>query len=194
MKSHVPPYNNAKSDLELISDYKANGDLNVLGELYQRYTALVYGVCLKYYRNKEDSQDAVMQIFEKLIDSLLKHEVHNFKSWLHVTSRNYCLMELRKRKTQLKESQLENSVIENMELSISTHHNNEDSLTDDLNLLKNCMEKLPENQKMCIDLFFISEQSYKEVSVNSGYELNKVKSYIQNGRRNLKNCIEKNRE
>ena len=194
MNRNESSYKNTKSDLELISEYKVDGDLNILGELYQRYTTLVYGVCLKFYRNKEDSQDAVMQIFEKLIDSLLKHDVQNFKSWLHVTSRNHCLMDLRKRKSSKKESHLEPSAIESVEFSISMHHNDEDTLTNDLTLLKDCMEKLPEKQKICIDYFFLNEQSYKEVSVNSGYELNKVKSYIQNGRRNLKNCIEKNRE
>ena len=97
MKEH-PEENSALSDVELIALYKESHDLKWLGILYQPYTAMVYGVCLKYLKNKEDSKDAVMQIFEKLIDSLKKHDVQNFKSWLHVTARNFCLMELRKRK------------------------------------------------------------------------------------------------
>lgn len=185
---------NRKTDAELIIMYKTSNDLEVLGQLYQRYTALVFGVCLKYLRNKEDSKDAVMQIFEKLIESLKKHDVQNFKSWLHVSSRNFCLMELRKRKRQEFTVQYEDSTFENMEFGLSKHHNDEDILDNDIDILKKCIEKLTLQQKTCIQLFFIEENSYKEVSLNSGYEIKKVKSYIQNGRRNLKKCIEKNRE
>ena len=185
---------NQDSDQELILLYKKSGDLEILGELYQRYTHLVFGVCLKYLKNKEDSKDAVMQIFEKLIDSLLKHEVQNFKSWLHVTSRNHCLMQLRKRKSSKVSSSSDFLTIESMESSISLHHNDEDLLNGDLLLMKKCMEDLSEEQKNCIKLFYLEERSYKEVSLESGYEIKKVKSFIQNGKRNIKNCIEKNRE
>lgn len=184
----------SRSDQELIEIYKHSEDLEILGQLFHRYTALVFGVCLKYLKNKEDSKDAVMQIFESLIENLKKHEVRNFKSWLHASSRNHCLMMLRKQKQGILESNYTELEIESVEFSLSMHHSDEDSLDDDLGLLKNCMDKLPLKQKTCMHLFYIMEQSYKEVSVNSGFEINKVKSYIQNGKRNVKLCIEKNRE
>ena len=189
-----PTHNESKSDLELIEIYKHSSDLKVLGQLYNRYTHLVFGVCLKYFKNSDDSKDAVMHIFEKLIDSLLKHDIQNFKSWLHVTSRNHCLMELRRRKSKKIVSSDEFSIVESMESSISVHHNDEDLLNEDLLLMEKCMEKLSEEQKNCIELFYLEERSYNEVSLESGYELKKVKSFIQNGKRNIKNCIEKNRE
>jgi RNA polymerase sigma-70 factor (ECF subfamily) len=187
------PNNQAYSDAELIAEYKQTGDLEVLAELFQRYSTLVFGVCLKYFKNKEDSKDAVMQLYEKLITGLKKHEVKNFKSWLHVTTRNYCLMELRKKKIHHESFNFENSDSDNMEFSLSLHHDDDNMLEMDLQLLTKCIEKLPLNQNTCIRLFFLEEKSYKEVSIDSGFELNKVKSYIQNGRRNLKNCIEENR-
>jgi RNA polymerase sigma-70 factor (ECF subfamily) len=185
---------NVSSDAELILLYKQNGDLEILAQLYQRYTSLVFGVCLKYLVNKEDAKDAVMNIFEKLIESLQKHDVQNFKSWLHVTSRNHCLMELRKLKSNQINGTYQKNGIDHMEIGLSMHHKDEDPIVNDLQLMNDCIEKLPINQKTCIQLFFLEEKSYKEVSVNSGYEINKVKSYIQNGRRNLKNCIERQRE
>ena len=185
-------YNSALSDQELILLYKDHSDLAVLAQLYERYMHLVYGVCLKYL-NPDDSQDAVMQVFEKLIDSVKKHEIANFKSWLHVTSRNHCLMELRKRKKEKFPLSIDNEVI-NMESSSFMHHNDEDLFNGDIEIMKKCLEKLPEKQKECIELFYIQENSYQEVSKQSGYELKRVKSYIQNGKRNIKICIEKNRE
>ncbi len=194
MLINSPTHSDSKSDLELIGMYKQTSDLKILGQLYSRYTHLVFGVCLKYLKNSDDSKDAVMQIFEKLIDSLLKHDVQNFKSWLHVTSRNHCLMELRKRKSHKIIASSDFSIVESMESPLSVHHNDEDLLNEDLLLMKKCMEKLSEEQKYCIKLFYLEERSYNEVSLESGYELKKVKSFIQNGKRNIKNCIEKNRE
>jgi RNA polymerase sigma factor (sigma-70 family) len=183
-----------KSDLELISYYKQSDDLEVLGILYNRYVHLVYGVSLKYLKNPDESQDAAMQVFEKLIESLKKHDIQNFKSWLHVTTRNHCLMELRSRKTKGSKIEADLSLVSDMEFGTTLHHNNEPSIENDLTLMKQCIEKLPEEQKRCIELFYLEQRSYKEVSLLAEFELKKVKSFIQNGKRNIKNCIEKNRE
>jgi len=185
---------NQRSDLELIAYYKQSDDLEVLGILYNRYIQLVYGVSLKYFKNPDESQDAAMQVFEKLIESLKKHEIQNFKSWLHVTTRNHCLMELRSRKTRGIKTDTDLSLVSDMEFVTSVHHNNEPDIENDLTLMKHCIEKLPEEQKRCIELFYLEQRSYKEVSLLAEFELKKVKSFIQNGKRNIKNCIEKNRE
>ena len=168
--------------------YKQRGDREVVGELYKRYVHLVYGVCLQYLRNRDDSKDAVMQIFEKLFVSLKEHDVENFKSWLHVTTKNHCLMALRKiKKSDLGEN-IDTSV---MELSQIDHHEDEMELEDNLTLLQKCMEQLKEAQKMCIQLFFIEKKCYNEIVGTTSYPLKKVKSYIQNGKRNLKLCMER---
>ena len=185
---------NQRTDLELIAWYKQSEDLEVLGILYNRYIHLVYGVSLKYFKNPDESQDAAMQVFEKLIESLKKHDIQNFKSWLHVTTRNHCLMELRSRKTRGIRSDADLSLVSDMEFTTSPHHNNEINIENDLTLMKLCIEKLPEEQKRCIELFYLEQRSYKEVSLLAEFELKKVKSFIQNGKRNIKNCIEKNRE
>jgi RNA polymerase sigma-70 factor (ECF subfamily) len=185
---------NQKSDIELIARYKQSDDLEVLGILYNRYIQLVYGVSLKYFKNPDESQDAAMQIFEKLIESLKKHDIRNFKSWLHVTTRNYCLMELRSRKTRGLKTDTDLSLIPDMEFTTSEHHNSEPDIENDLTLMKQCIDKLPDEQKKCIELFYLEQRSYKEVSLLAEFELKKVKSFIQNGKRNIKNCIEQNRE
>jgi len=73
-----------------------SGDLQVLGVLYSGYTELVYGVCLKYFKQEEQASDAVMDIFEELIQKAKKHEVDKFRPWLYVLAKNHCLMRLRK--------------------------------------------------------------------------------------------------
>lgn len=176
------------SDAELIQEYKKTGNLDILAALYQRYMSLVYGVCLKYF-DEEGSKDAVMQIFEELISKLQQYEVQNFKSWLHVLTRNHCLMKIRsmKHKESLQVSIDDTTVVENEEIN---HHEGGITLEDHLQQMEKCMETLPEEQKRSVDLFYLQEKSYREVSSITGYEMNKVKSYIQNGKRNLKICIE----
>ncbi|NQY66257.1 MAG: sigma-70 family RNA polymerase sigma factor [Flavobacteriales bacterium] len=178
------------SDKVLLKHYKNSGDLEELGELYHRYMHLVFGVCLKYLKNKADSEDAVMNIFEKLIHDTQRFEIDNFKSWLHVTSRNFCLMQIRSGKSKAGAE----SKMDDMEYTIPMHHVEEPSIENDLTALEKCINKLQAEQKKCVKLFFLEDKSYRQIEEVAGYELKKVKSYIQNGKRNIKTCLEKSRE
>lgn len=184
----------AFTDLELISRYKTSKEGELIGVLFKRYTHLVYGVCLKYLKNREESQDAVMQIFEKLFTALLDHEVNHFPGWLHVLSRNHCLMKLRKNKKEGFDVSFEDYHSEFMESDNDWHPLFEKQASDEIETLTKCLKKLDEKQKECIELFFFKKQSYKQISLSLGYELKKVKSYIQNGKRSLGICIKQNRE
>ena len=172
----------------MLYQYKNTGSLEVLGILYHRYMPLVYGVCLNYFKEEEASKDAVMQIFEELVVKLKVHEVQNFKSWLHVLTRNHCLMALRKSAKNNTVS-LEDAFVENGDF---VHLDIDDTKERQLKVMEKCMDTLPEEQKVSVDLFYLQEKCYKEVADITGYEMLKVKSYIQNGKRNLKICMEKN--
>jgi len=184
--------NKEKSDDQLLSDFKKKGDIDILGLLFERYMHLVYGVCLKYLKNKEDAQDAVTDIFEKLGKELLTKSVDNFKPWLYVVSKNHCLMQLRSQQTQLrKEKEFEKNEQSVMESDVLLHPDNNDWEPEEMDKrLQNCLNKLRDHQRACIELFFFKELCYREISANLKLDVKKVKSYIQNGKRNLKICIE----
>ena len=173
--------------------YRQTGELEHVGRLFENYMHLVYGVCLKYLKNREESQDAVMQIFEKLTTTLKNHEVANFKSWLFVLSKNHCLMKLRSKQYQQEKISKDISEV-SVENNMLLHHNDEPLMEQNLNALEKCIEELQNEQKKCVQLFYLENKSYKEIEVLTAFELKKVKSHIQNGKRNLKNCIERNRE
>lgn len=177
------------SDEELVEKYKQEGALQFLGELYTRYAAMVYGVCLKYLKDREESKDGTMQIFEKLVTSLKEHNVTNFKSWLYVLTRNHCLMILRARKrkktTDFDPEFMENQLHAHLEVEL-------DLIEENVPNLGPCIEQLAVEQKQCIELFFLEQKCYKEIIVITGYSDKQVKSYIQNGRRNLRICLERN--
>ncbi len=176
----------AKTDSELLAVYRSTADIGALGDLYARYTSLVYGVCVKYLKDREESRDAVMQIFEKLVTTLREHEVVHFKSWLYVTARNHCLMQLRTRKGRYFE-EISPDLMEN---DVSLHPDDGPELEANLSKLEDCIRKLVPEQQMCVSLFYLQQKCYKEIVKVTGYDDNKVKSYIQNGKRNLKICME----
>lgn len=181
---------NEQDDLSLIATYQKSGDLEVLGTLYNKYMHLVFGVCFNYFKDEEQSKDAVMQIFEELVVKLKVHQVQNFKSWLHVLSRNHCLMALRK-SAKNPTVAMEDNFVENGDF---VHLDIDDTKETQLTIMEKCMETLTEEQRRSVDLFYLQEKCYKEVADITGYDMLKVKSYIQNGKRNLKICIEKNSE
>ncbi len=180
--------NEESTDKELVQQYKQSGDMAVLATLYQRYMDLLYGLCLKYFKDPEAAKDAVMQIFEELVVKLRKHEVDNFKSWLYTLGRNHCLMQLRTPKN-LKTTEFKADIVQSEE---ETHLNGVMSREANLQLMEKCLETLPEEQKKTIQLFYLEGKCYNDISAATGIEWNKVRSFIQNGRRNLKICMEKN--
>lgn len=175
------------SDKELLAAFKETGNINHLSTLYQRYMDLVFGVCLKYFKDSERCKDAVMDIFDELNTKLRIHEVDNFKGWLHVLTRNHCLMQLRSPRN-LKTTEFKSSFM----YSEQNTHLNGEALEKEENFkkLEQCMDTLPGEQKQCVMLFYLENKCYNEIAAITGYDWNKVRSYIQNGKRNLKICIE----
>ena len=174
------------SDAELVHQYQQTGTLAVLGDLYNRYMELVYGVCLKYLKDPENAQDAVMAVFEELISKLQRHQVENFKSWLYTLAKNYCLMKLRaeKGKTTVKIAD------ELMQSEETLHLQDVLDREENFQQLEHCMGQLHADQRQVIELFYLQGKCYNEIAAQTGLEWKAVRSYIQNGRRNLKICME----
>ena len=179
--------NNELPDKELVNIFRTSGNMEVLAVLFQRYMELLYGVCLKYLKQPEASKDAVMQIFEELVQKLPRHEVDNFKSWLYTLAKNYCLMQLRTPKN-LKTTEFKP---ESMQLEEDVHLNGVLLKEENLQKMERCLQTLSNEQKVAVELFYLQNKCYKEIAEATGIEWNKVRSFIQNGRRNLKICMEK---
>ena len=178
------------TDKELVDLYKKSTGLDALGELYRRYMDLVYGVCLKYLKNSEAAKDSVMQIFEELVVKLKKHEVENFKSWLYQVAKNHCLMQLRSPKN-LKTVEISPTLMQNEE---NVHLNGVLEREENLEKMEHCLKTLTDDQQTAIRLFYLEGKCYNEIVEATGREWKDVRSFIQNGRRNLKLCMEKQTE
>ena len=190
MKPSNPNNINRQPNESLLEEFLKTGDLEILGILFQRYMHLVYGVCLRYYKDREDARDGVMQIFEKLIAEIPAHKIQRFKSWLYVLTKNHCLMEIRSGKTR--QRHLDSWVAAqdySVEFLPELHPVDEESARQNARL-KECIERLKNEQKECIELFFFQDKSYREIASLLAIEEKKVKSHLQNGKRNLKICLE----
>lgn len=177
---------NNYSDAELVSLYREGGEQTLLAVLYQRYMDLIYGVCLKYLKDPETSKDAVINIYEELITKVRQHEVTHFKSWLYTLSRNHCLMQLRKEKGKAT-IEIPVSFMQSEEmLHLVGVLQKEEQFTQ----LEDCMKQLATEQKDCVELFYLHSKCYNEIVEQTGLDWNKVRSNIQNGRRNLKLCMD----
>jgi RNA polymerase sigma-70 factor (ECF subfamily) len=175
-----------QTDMELVALYRQSEDTKIVGELFIRYKHIVFGVALKYLKDTSLSQDALLDVFNNLFEQLLKYKIDDFKSWLLTVTRNYCFKILKENaKTSSLEYAHNNDLLsidfmEN-EQSINHHVEKENSLQ----RLEQALTKLKSEQKQCVSLFYLDDKSYQEVSCITGFTVKKVKSYIQNGKRNL---------
>lgn len=176
------------SDAELLQRYKSTEQLTYLAQLFGRYIELTYGSSLKYLKDPVAAEDAVMNIFEELIEKTKKHEIKQFRGWLHVLTRNHCLGILRKQQKNLTvsfEPQLmQSEFVEHPDYELTEE-------PDKINLLKTCVEGLIALQKKCVEQFYYGNKSYKEIAEEMAKPVGTIRSQIQNGRRNLKICMEK---
>lgn len=173
------------NDQALLELYYKNGDTFILGELLQRYTLLLYGVCMKYLKDDEAAKDSVQQVFLKAISELKKYKVQYLKSWLYMIARNHCLMQLRDKNISIEIETIEYKLIDEGNDRIKELHQTEIKYQQ----LEEAMNTLSADQRKCIELFYLKKQSYQSIAQITGYSLLQVKSYIQNGKRNLKNLI-----
>jgi RNA polymerase sigma-70 factor (ECF subfamily) len=150
---------------------------------------------MKYLKNRDDAEDAVMLIFEKLLSDLLHHDVQEFRYWIHTVAKNHCLMHLRKEQSLLKHQvQLNKDAASFMETEEDRHLNLKEWKETKLNEMNIALLNLSEPQRICVELFYLHDKSYQEIAEQTGYAMNEVRSYIQNGKRNLKIQMEKNRD
>ena len=173
------------SNDELFDLYKREEQTIYFGELYRRYIPMVYGVCLKYLANEADAQDAVMDLYEDLNQRMLKYAITSFHSWLYTVTKNHCLLKIRKEK-QVHFVDLNEAIMENGDFF--TLSDREQS-AEQASALSYCLTELSSEQRTSIEFFYYENKSYADIVTITGYSLEKVKSYIQNGKRNLKNCI-----
>jgi RNA polymerase sigma-70 factor (ECF subfamily) len=174
-------------DNELLKKFYADHNNEWLGILLQRYTMLLLGVCMKYLKNEEEAKDAVQQVFLKAINELHKYKVDYFKSWIYMVAKNHCLMKLRDKGKYTIE--ITDQLMANPDEA--TDKNNYIEKDKALTNMAEALLQLNKEQQLCVTLFYLEKKSYQEITAQTQFSILQVKSYIQNGKRNLKLLMEK---
>ncbi|WP_052180975.1 RNA polymerase sigma factor [Alistipes sp. ZOR0009] len=179
------------ADDELLQSLTKDNYGDIVNEIFNRYSHILYGVCYKYLKNTEESKDAVQSIFEKIFIDLSNHTVKNLKSWLFVVAKNYCLMHIRKRQLDLKELTPESTtnVLYKLYQEELGQKIDDEVAEDQISKMLALMEKLSSQQGICLSLMYLEDKSYKEIADITGFGMNEVKSHIQNGKRNLRKLL-----
>jgi RNA polymerase sigma factor (sigma-70 family) len=182
------------SDKELVERYRYSYDTAYIGVLFERYTPLLFGVCMKYLENEERSKDAVMEVFEKVLTDLRRHDVEEFRPWIYTVAKNHCLMGIRKEKTtdarQEEYARFASAIVEMDEI---VHLNGAEDPINDAQLYA-AIGNLKDDQQLCVRLFYFEKKSYEQIQEMTGLSFKEVKSHLQNGKRNLKVQLTKGNE
>ena len=177
------------TDQELLQRFKTDNNSDWIGVLFDRYALLLLGMCVKYLKNEEDARDAVQQIFLKMLSDINRHDIQYFRAWIYQVTKNYCLMQLRQNHMKYKEE------ISDKHMGGLAEEQDDKQVYREKDILLENMEQamtlLNSEQKICVQLFYLQKKSYQEIADQTGYNLLQVKSYIQNGKRNLKLLLEK---
>lgn len=174
-------------DAELISLYRKKDDRKAMGALFERYSHLVFGVCMKYLKDEDSARDATLQVFEKTMQDLKRFEIEKFSAWIHRVARNFCLMEIRGRRIMIPvDEEYGISPDRAMGEGFSTDPSEVNHKEEEMSLLDEAIGALSEDQRICIELFYLRKHTYQDVAEIAGFSVNEVKSHIQNGKRNLK--------
>lgn len=180
--------NPAWTDERLIEVYIATQEVSYVGELFSRYAAMIYGLCLKHLKDVQESEDTSFELFELLVSKLKTQNILVFKPWLYRTTVNLCIDKLRKQKSDIFISLEDRFETAKDTLDVTTDHGEKEAL---LARIDSCLNTLNDEQRMCIELFYFQEKSYQDISQHLNISWATTRSYIQNGKRNLKICMEK---
>lgn len=175
------------SDETLLAAYVQHNDANALGKLYERYMPMVYGVCLKILKDRGKAEDAVMTIYEELTQKVKQHRIDAFRGWLYVLARNHCLMQWRKNHSR----PTDHHAPEDMARYDAVEEAFEYEFPTETDALAKCLDELNEQQRHCVRWFYYEDYSYKAIADMIREDVGRVRSYIQNGRRNLKLCLQR---
>lgn len=172
------------SDEALIHKIAQKQDQEAFGILYKRYVHLALGTCIKYLKSTDLAKDAVQVIFVKCWTDMHQYQVRKFKPWFYQMVKNHCLMELRKKSPELK---IPTEWIDLPDTDDLSAKRNKEELLVHLNL---CLRGLNSEQRSCVSHFYLDQKSYEETVAATGLSYKQVKSHIQNGRRNLRICLQ----
>jgi RNA polymerase sigma-70 factor (ECF subfamily) len=172
-------------DLEfetLLSNCLQN-DRNAQYKLYEKYSRKIFGVCLRYAKNRADAEDILQEGFIKVFKYLKDYSGKgSFEGWIRRIMVTTALNYYKKKNLFNKDIDPENSYITlpatNEALSAMTHKE-----------LLELIRELPHGYQTVFNLNTIEGYSHKEISKIMNISVNTSKSQLSRAKLSLRNQL-----
>lgn len=161
----------------------------ILVELYQNF---ILNTCYRFILNREDAEDTAQEVFVEVYRSISKFEGKSkLSTWIYRIAVNKSLDFLRKEKRKKRSSELKTSLDSqnNFRSDFSDKGKNPEEnleLSQDIHILKESINRLPENQRVVFTLSKYDGISNKEIAEIMGTTLSSVESLMHRAKINLR--------
>lgn len=165
---------------ELINKCK-KGEREAQEQLYRKFSNVLFGICLKYSRNKSEAEDNLHDSFLVIFDKIGQYKSKgSFEGWIKRITINTVLQKYRKTEylKVVSENVEEEEVIETTNSSIELH------------TLLRYIQELPNKYRLTFNMYVLDGFSHKEISEQLGTSLGTSKSNLARARMILKEKIE----
>lgn len=167
------------------------GDQQSYSMLVERHQNLVFTICLRYVKSREDAEEVAQDVFVKAYRSLADFKGQSkFSTWLYTITTTTCISFLRKKKLEV--HSLDNEKVfetaDNIDSGMSANQIEQKSK---VNMVNEAIKLLSPDDAQIISLFYKGEQTLEEIATILGKEPNAVKVQLHRARGRLKEKMEK---
>ncbi len=166
---------------ELVHNCK-KGNRKAQEQLYKQYAGILFGVCLKYSRNKTEAEDNLHDSFMTIYQKIDQYQFKgSFDGWLKRVTVNTVLQKYRKEEylTVITDNVEEETKVETGYVQV------------DLPVLLKYIQELPNKYRLTFNLYVLDGYSHKEIAELLGTSIGTSKSNLARARMILKEKIEK---
>lgn len=166
-----------------------NGDTKAYAQLVNRYKDLVYTLAIRMLKHREEAEEVAQDTFIKVFKSLDRFKGDSkFSTWIYRVAYNTCLDTIKKNKKHLSNVAIDEFTFNKLDTIDNALDNiiKEEKST----LIRNCIDKLPEDSSALLTLFYFEELSLEEISKIINIEDNTVKVKLFRARKKLAVILE----
>ena len=167
-----------------------NGDTKAYTQLVRRYKDLVFTLAIRMLKHREEAEEVAQDTFIKVFKSLDKFKGDSkFSTWIYKVTYNTCLDRIKKNKKHYNDVAIDEftfNKLDTIDNALDNMINEEKNV-----LIKNCINKMPEDSSALLTLFYFEELSLEEISKIINIEANTVKVKLFRARKKLAVILEK---
>jgi RNA polymerase sigma-70 factor (ECF subfamily) len=174
----------------------AQGDLAAFEELYDRYSATLYGILLRILSTPEDAQETLQDVFLKAwrsagtFDPARGTEI----AWLISIARSRAIDRLRSRSVRIRREDEAGKDISIRTGDVESSTGSDHAVASQQRMaVRDALRDLPEPQRIALELAYFEGLSQSEIAQRTGDPLGTIKTRMQLGMKKLRERLRAHR-